>query len=50
MRTTLNIDEALLKRAARVTGIEERAALVRMGLTTQIARERAAGMLAIRAA
>ena len=32
MRTTLNLDEALLKRASRLTGIVEKTALLRAGL------------------
>jgi Arc/MetJ family transcription regulator len=39
MRTTLNIEEALLDRAARLTGIEEKTSLVRLGLEALIARE-----------
>ncbi|MFZ0610751.1 MAG: type II toxin-antitoxin system VapB family antitoxin [Desulfobacterales bacterium] len=39
MRTTLNIDDALLERASRLTGIKEKTALVRLGLETLIARE-----------
>jgi len=39
MRTTLNIDEAMLKRAAKLTGITEKTALVRLGLEALIARE-----------
>ena len=41
MRTTLNIDDALLKQAARLTGISEKTSLVRMGLEALIARESA---------
>jgi len=32
MRTTLNIDDALLAEAARMTGIQEKTSLVRAGL------------------
>jgi Arc/MetJ family transcription regulator len=39
MRTTLNIDEALLKLAARLTGVSEKTALVRMGLEALVERE-----------
>ncbi len=39
MRTTLNIDDALLKRASTLTGIKQKTALVRLGLETLIARE-----------
>ena len=38
MRTTLNIDDALLESAARLTGVREKTALVRMGLEALIAR------------
>lgn len=41
MRTTLNIDDALLRQAARLTGINEKTSLVRMGLEALIARESA---------
>lgn len=39
MRTTLNIDEKLLDRASRLTGIGEKTSLVRMGLESLIALE-----------
>jgi Arc/MetJ family transcription regulator len=41
MRTTLNIDEALIRKAARLAGVEEKTALVRLGLEALIARESA---------
>jgi Arc/MetJ family transcription regulator len=41
MRTTLNIDDSLLYRAAQLTGVEEKTALVRLGLEALIARESA---------
>ena len=41
MRTTLNIDEAILGKAAELTGVKEKTALVRMGLEALIARESA---------
>ena len=41
MRTTLNIDDKLLARAADLTGIKEKTALVRLGLESLIARESA---------
>ena len=41
MRTTLNIDDDLLQRAARLTGLSEKTSLVRMGLEALIARESA---------
>ena len=39
MRTTLNIDDDLLERAAELTGIDEKTALVRQGLKALIALE-----------
>lgn len=39
MRTTLNIDEQLLKDATELTGITEKTSLVRMGLESLIAQE-----------
>jgi Arc/MetJ family transcription regulator len=39
MRTTLNIDESLLKKAAKLTGLSEKTALVRRGLEALIAQE-----------
>ena len=41
MRTTLNIDDELLKKAVRLTGISEKTSLVRIGLQTLIAVESA---------
>jgi Arc/MetJ family transcription regulator len=41
MRTTLNIDDSLLGEAARLTGVDEKTALVRLGLEALIARESA---------
>ena len=41
MRTTLNIDidDEILKKASRLTGVKEKTALVRLGLEALIARE-----------
>lgn len=39
MRTTLNIDDALLKKAAQLSGVKEKNALVRLGLEALISRE-----------
>jgi Arc/MetJ family transcription regulator len=39
MRTTLNIDDELLEKATKITGIKEKTSLVRMGLEALIARE-----------
>jgi len=41
MRTTLNIDDELLAEAQRITGVSEKAALVREGLRALIERESA---------
>lgn len=41
MRTTLNLDDALLEDARTLTGIEERTALIHEGLRALIARESA---------
>ena len=41
MRTTLNIDESLLKEASRLTGEREKTSLVREGLKALIERESA---------
>jgi Arc/MetJ family transcription regulator len=41
MRTTLNLSDELITRAAELTGIEEKTALVRLGLEALIARESA---------
>ena len=41
MRTTLNIDDAVLEKASRLTGVQEKTTLVRMGLQSLIARESA---------
>ena len=39
MRTTLNIDDELIDKASRLTGIKEKTSLVKLGLETLIARE-----------
>ena len=41
VRTTLNIDDELLAEAQRLTGIQEKAALVREGLRALVERESA---------
>lgn len=41
MRTTLNIDDELLKRAMELTGIKEKTALVHAALKDLVAREAA---------
>jgi Arc/MetJ family transcription regulator len=37
MRTTLNLDNELVARAAELTGVKDKTALVRLGLETLIA-------------
>ena len=39
MRTTLNIDDSLVKKASKLSGIAEKTALVKAGLEALIARE-----------
>ena len=39
MRTTINIDDLILKKAATLTGVKEKTALVRRGLEALIALE-----------
>jgi Arc/MetJ family transcription regulator len=41
MRTTLNIDDELLAKAMRLTGIKEKTALVHAGLQALVSRESA---------
>ena len=47
MRTTLNIDDEKLSRAAELTGVTEKTSLVRMGLDALIARESARRLAAL---
>lgn len=47
MRTTLNIDDRILERAAELTGVREKTALVRMGLDALIARGSARRLAAL---
>jgi Arc/MetJ family transcription regulator len=47
MRTTLNIEDELLARAAELTGIKEKTSLVRLGLEALIARESAKRLAAL---
>jgi hypothetical protein len=39
MRTTLNIEDSLIEKASKLTGIKEKTALVRKGLETLISLE-----------
>ena len=41
MRSTLNINDEMIRKAAELTGEKEKTALVRMGLQALIARESA---------
>jgi Arc/MetJ family transcription regulator len=41
MRTTLNLNDALIDKAADLTGIREKTALIHLGLEALIARESA---------
>jgi Arc/MetJ family transcription regulator len=47
MRTTINLDDGLLEEAARLTGITEKTALVRLGLEALVARESARRLAAM---
>jgi Arc/MetJ family transcription regulator len=41
MKTTLNIDDGLLEKAAELTGVREKTTLVRLGLKALVASESA---------
>ncbi len=41
MRTTLNIDDKIIEKASKLTGVKEKTSLVRLGLEALIARESA---------
>lgn len=47
VRTTLNIDTALLAEASSLTGVKQKAVLVRMGLEALVAREAARRLAAL---
>lgn len=47
MRTTLNLNDDLVTRARRLTGIDEKTALVHAGLEALIARESARRLAAL---
>ena len=47
MRTTLNIDDKILKRASKLTGIKEKTALVKLGLEALISAESAKRLAAL---
>ncbi len=41
MRTTLNLDDEILKKAAELTGVKEKTSLIHLGLQSLISRESA---------
>jgi Arc/MetJ family transcription regulator len=47
MRTTLNINDDLLRRAADLTGVKEKTSLIHLGLEALIARETARRLAAL---
>ena len=47
MRTTLNINDALLGRATQLSGLREKTAVVRAGLEALVARESAKRLAAL---
>lgn len=47
MRTTLNLNDDLLQRASKLTGITEKTSLVHLGLEALIARETARRLAAL---
>ena len=47
MRTTLNIEDELLAKAAELTGIKEKTSLVKLGLEALIDRESAKRLAAL---
>jgi Arc/MetJ family transcription regulator len=47
MRTTLNIDDSALEKAAKLTGVKQKTELVRMGLESLIAAESARRLAAL---
>ena len=47
MKTTLNIDDQILDKAKKLTGVKEKTVLVRMGLEALIARENAKRLAAM---
>lgn len=47
MRTTLNIDDALLGKATQLSGLREKTAVVRAGLEALVARESARRLAAL---
>ena len=48
MKTMLNIDDSLLRSAAKLTGVKEKTSLVRLGLEALIAKESARRLAELR--
>jgi Arc/MetJ family transcription regulator len=48
MRTTLNIDDHLLQKAEKLTGVQEKTTLVRLGLEALISQETALRLARLR--
>jgi Arc/MetJ family transcription regulator len=46
-KTTLNIDDAILKKASQLTGVKEKTTLVRMGLEALVAHQSAKRLAAL---
>jgi Arc/MetJ family transcription regulator len=47
MKTTLNIDDAILEKASQLTGIKEKTTLVRMGLEALVSHQSARRLAAL---
>jgi Arc/MetJ family transcription regulator len=47
MRTTLNIDDGMLRKVAEITGVKEKTSLVRMGLEALLSLESAKRLAAL---
>jgi Arc/MetJ family transcription regulator len=47
MKTTLNIDDAILKKASQLTGVSEKTTLVRMGLQALVSHQSARRLAAL---
>ncbi len=47
MRSTLNIDDALLEKATQLSGLKQKTAVVRAGLEALVARESAKRLTAL---
>lgn len=50
MRTTVNLDDELVAKAIKYTGIKERSTLLRMGLESLIAQETQRRLIALKGA